>query len=202
MRKAMLYVHGKGGSASEAAFYADLCPGYDVYGVEYTDSLPWQVCGQIKAQYDEWAKQYDAVSIITNSIGTYFAMLALQQCPIRKAYCISPILDMERLVLDMMAGEGISEEKLKEAREIPTRLGEVLSWEYLCYVRENPIHWTVPTTVLYAGKDNLTSRHTAETFAARHRANLTVMEEGEHWFHTPEQLDFLSQWLQKELCER
>ena len=28
---------------------------------------------------------------------------------------------------------------------IPTSLGEDLSWDYLCYVREHPASWTVPT---------------------------------------------------------
>ncbi len=34
-------------------------------------------------------------------------------------------------------------------------IGETLSWEYLCYVRNHPVNWSVPTYILYGDKDNL-----------------------------------------------
>ena len=34
----------------------------------------------------------------------------------------------------------------------------------------------------------------AEAFAARFHAGLTVMEGGEHWFHTPAQMEVLRRW--------
>ena len=55
--------------------------------------------------------------------------------------------------------------------------------------------WTVPTHILYGEKDNLTSYETIAEFAHRIGATLTVMENGEHWFHTKEQMDFLSDWI-------
>lgn len=195
MSKAILYVHGKGGSASEAEYYKRLCPGYDIYGVDYTGYLPWTVREQIKAEYDELSKRYDEISLITNSIGTFFAMLALQNCELKKAYCISPVLNMERLIGDMMQWAGVSEAELAERREIPTDFGETLSWEYLCYVRDNPISWSVPTAVLYADGDKLISRASVDEFVKSHNASLTVMKNGEHWFHTEEQLRFLDEWL-------
>ena len=39
---------------------------------------------------------------------------------------------------------------------VPTEMGETLSWPYLCWVREHPLHWKVPTQVLYADTDPLT----------------------------------------------
>ena len=33
-----------------------------------------------------------------------------------------------------------------------------------------------------------------DDFVRRFGCGLTVMEDGEHWFHTPEQLDFLREW--------
>ena len=77
-----------------------------------------------------------------------------------------------------------------------------MSWEYLCYVRNKPINWQVPTKILYGGKDNLTSYETIKKFAAVHQAELTVMEEGEHWFHTKEQMDFLDKWLKMGMRKR
>ncbi len=91
----------------------------------------------------------------------------------------------------------ISEKDLCEKGEIPTDFGETLSWKYLCFVRENPITWNVPTEILYAGNDNLISRQTINEFVSSHNAHLTVMENGEHWFHTDEQLAFLDVWMKK-----
>lgn len=199
MKKAMLYVHGKGGNAAEADFYTKLCPGYDVIGASYTGDLPWVAQAQIKAAYDALTAQYDAVSIITNSIGTFFAMLALQHCAIEKAYCISPILDMECFITDRMLRAGICEAELKEKQTIPTNFGEPLSWQYLCYVREHPISWQAPTAILYARNDSLIDLQTVEAFARKHHASLTVYQDGEHWFHTPQQLAFLEGWLRLEL---
>ena len=76
---------------------------------------------------------------------------------------------MEQLILDMMGWAGVPEETLHEQGEIPTNFGETLSWRYLCYVREHPIQWDVPTAVLYAGKDNLTARRTVDAFVRSHR---------------------------------
>ena len=91
----------------------------------------------------------------------------------------------------------VSETDLHEKIEIPTDFGETLSWKYLCFVRENPIIWNVPTEILYAENDNLISRQTVNEFISNHNTHLTVMENGEHWFHTDEQLAFLDSWMKK-----
>lgn len=199
MRQAILYVHGKGGSAAEAEQYRKSCPGFDLLGVDYQGELPWMVEPQIAAAYDGARQRYDRISILANSIGAYFAMLALQNRELDKALFVSPILDMERLILDMMGRARVSEQMLQERGEVPTRFGETLSWKYLCFVREHPITWKVPTEILYAGGDSLVSRLDVERFAAVHSAGLTVMEDGEHWFHTEAQLAFLDGWLEETL---
>lgn len=81
--------------------------------------------------------------------------------------------------------------------EIPTEFGETLSWNYLTYVREHPVSWSVPTRILYGELDNLTSMETITVFAKQSGAELTVMQGGEHWFHTAEQMRFLDDWILK-----
>ncbi len=199
MRKAALYVHGKGGTSAEAASYQKNCPGFDVIGVNYDGSYPWTAEKHIRAEYEALAGKYESITLIANSIGAYFAMYALQTCGIEKALFISPVLDMEQLILDMMQWAGVTEGVLQEQGEIPTDFGETLSWEYLHFVRAHPITWNTPTEILYGGRDHLISRETVNNFTARHRVSLTVMEDGEHWFHTKEQLAFLDKWLQQAL---
>ena len=112
---------------------------------------------------------------------------------------MSPILDMEKLIRDMMGWAGVTREQLKAAGEIPTAFGETLSWKYLTYAAEKRItKWDIPTAILYAGQDHLTARKTVDDFARRFGCTVTVMEYGEHWFHTEEQLAVLDAWLQKE----
>jgi len=200
LKKIILYIHGKGGSYLETERYKKNCLGFDIIGIDYNDYLSWIVQNQIKPVYDKAHERYDYVYVIANSIGAYFAMHTLQNCDIERALFISPILDMERLILDMMSWANIAEKELYEKKEISTDFGETLSWQYLCCVRENPISWNVPTEILYAGNDNLTSRQTVDRFVNNHNSNLTVMDNGEHWFHTDEQLTFLNDWMKKAVC--
>ena len=71
-------------------------------------------------------------------------------------------------------------------------------------MRKHPTIWNVPTCILYGEHDNLTSVETVSAFATRHHAELTVMPDGEHWFHTEEQMQFLDHWIRerglKEVC--
>lgn len=199
MKKAVIYVHGKNSSYLEAEQYKKNCVGFDLIGVDYNEYLPWIVQNQIKLVYDEVKKKYDRIFLLANSIGAYFAMLSLQECNIKRALFVSPILDMEQLILDMMGWANVSEKDLCEKGEISTNFGETLSWRYLCFVRNNPITWRIPTRILYGSNDNLTSRETVDTFMQNHNADLTVMENGEHWFHTDEQLSYLNEWMRSEM---
>lgn len=197
MKKAILFIHGKGGSFLEAEQFKKNCLGFDVIGIDYDVDFPWIVKDIIKAEYDKIAEKYSSVSVIANSIGAFFTMNTLQDCKIKKALFISPILDMEKLIYDMMTWSGVTEQELFTKREIATDFDETLSWDYLQYVKNNPIHWRVPTHILYAGQDNLTSRNTVEEFVKNHNADVTIMENGEHWFHTDEQIAFLDKWMQE-----
>ena len=73
-------------------------------------------------------------------------------------------------------------------------MGETLSCPYLCWVREHPLHWKVPTQVLYADADPLTGHAAMERFRQQTGAHLTILEGGEHWFHTETQLAALQSW--------
>ena len=99
----------------------------------------------------------------------------------------------------MMAWSGVNEAELQSRGEIDTDFGETLSWEYLCYVRKNPIEWKIPTCILYGEKDNLTSAETMTEYAERTCASLTVMKDGEHYFHTGEQMEFLDSWIENSI---
>ena len=121
MENAIIYIHGKGGNAKEAAHYRPFFHDCDVIG--FPDTV---------------FQSHRSVSVIANSIGAFFAMSALPEKRIKCAYFISPVVDMERLIMDMMGWANVTEEELRQQKEIQTPFGETLSWAYLCYVRKHP----------------------------------------------------------------
>ena len=198
MNDAVIYVHGKGGSTDEANHYKKLFNGdYEVIGFDYKAELPWQAKEEFQNYFDFIAPKYSEILLIANSIGAYFSLVSLSEKPITKALLISPIVDMENLILTMMKKAKVSEEELRAKKIISTSFGEPLSWEYLSFVRKNPIAWKIPTGILYGKKDDMTSLETITNFANKIHADLTVFDEGEHWFHTEEQMDFLDTWFKR-----
>lgn len=200
-KRAVIYIHGKGGTIEEADHYRPLFSDWDVIGFDYHSDTPWEAKAEFSIFFDTICPKYDEVILIANSIGAFFALNTEPHEKITKAFLISPVVDMERLIGIMMTWANVTEEELCQRREIPTAFGETLSWTYLTYVREHPITWNVPTHILYAEKDNLTSFETISAFSQRHNATLTVMKNGEHWFHTEAQMDFLDNWLRERLKE-
>ena len=197
MDRAIIYIHGKGGSSEEAVHYRSIFKGCNVVGFDYTAQSPWEAKKEFPGIFDSVSQGCESVEIIANSIGAFFAMSALSDKKIAKAYFISPIVDMERLIADMMTWANVTEEELCRQKEIRTDFDEVLSWEYLCYVKEHPLAWTIPTHILYGEKDNLTSYETISKFASQINATLTIMKNGEYWFHTEGQMKFLDNWLKQ-----
>ena len=195
MKRLVIYIHGKGGNAEEAKHYQPLFAESDVICFDYQSKNPWEAKIEFSHFYDMHSKGCDAVILVANSIGAFFAMSALSEKKISQALFISPIVNMEKLIMDMMLWSKVTEDELQSKKEISTAFGETLSWEYLCYVRKYPIKWHIPTCILYGGKDNMTSRETISEFADSIGATLSVMEDGEHWFHTDEQMRVLDDWI-------
>ena len=195
MEHLVIYVHGKGGSADEAEHYAPLFPGCEVIGFGYRSQTPWDARDEFPRFFEHLRADCDSLTLIANSIGAFFSMTSLSARHADRALFISPVVDMEDLILNMMFWANVTEDELRARKEIKTDFGETLSWDWLCDVRTHPIQWTVPTRILYGERDNLTSPETMSAFAARINAPLTVMPGGEHWFHTPEQMAFLDNWI-------
>ena len=205
-RRVYLYLHGKNGCKEEAERFASTAcgTGWQVLAIDLPEHgarknspeqlLPWVVIPELQAVYARMKPVWAHIRLYGVSIGAWFAMLALEEKPIRNALFVSPVVDMEALIVGMMQGAGVTEAQLQRAGEIPTDLGETLSWPYLCWVREHPLHWHGCTQVLYGDQDALTSRTMIERFRRECGAHLTIMEGGEHWFHTPVQMAVLQSW--------
>ena len=204
--KVYLYLHGKNGCKEEAErFAAAACEaGWQVLAIDLPEHgarknspeqlLPWVVVPELQAVYARMKPVWAHIRLYGVSIGAWLAMQALQADAPEKTLLVSPVVDMEALITNMMQYAHVTEEQLRRAGEIPTDLGETLSWPYLCWVREHPLHWHGRTQVLYGDRDALTSRTMIERFRQESGAHLTIMEGGEHWFHTPVQMAVLQTW--------
>lgn len=138
--------------------------------------------------------RWDAISLFGCSIGAYFSMLAYQDAPVRQALFLSPVVSMQRLIENLMAGFGVSAETLREKQAVATPV-KTLYWDYYQYTLAHPVEWHAPTALLYGTHDAICARDDVEHFAARTAANLTLVEGGEHFFHTEQQLALFQQWL-------
>lgn len=197
MKNAVIYIHGKGGNAEEVSYYKKFFnENFDLIGFDYKSDKPWEAKEEFREFFDSIIPKYRKIILIANSLGAYFSLIFLSNKPIEKAMFISPIVDMERLILDIMNWASVSEEELRIKKEIDTSFGDPLSWEYLSYVRENHINWDIPTSILFGENDNMTSIATMKNFASNINSNLMIMKEGEHWFHTKKQMDFLDKWFE------
>ena len=138
MKDLIVYVHGKGGSAQEAEHYKSLFPKDEVIGFDYRSQTPWQAKKEFFAFFTTQRSRFEHITLVANSIGAFFGISSLDETLVDRAYFISPILDMENLICNMMQWSNVTKQELAEKREIATNFGETLSWEYLCYVRKHP----------------------------------------------------------------
>ena len=208
-KQIFLFVHGQGGSKEEAVGFAEIVQpkGWQVVGIDLPEHgertgesgrfLPWIVVPELQTVWNFLERSRpEKIALRANSIGAWFSMLAFQTKRIEKSLFVSPVLHMAHLIEKMMGWAGVTKEDLEAKQLIETSFGQTLSWEYYCYAKRHPIDcWNSPTSQLYGSLENLTDRTDIDAFAERFHCELTVMENGEHWFHTEEQLAFMNEWM-------
>ena len=147
----------------------------------------------------EYAKKnYNEINLWACSMGAYFSLISYKDEDIKQCIFLSPVVNMKAIIDNMMLWSNTTEEVLKEEQEIKTDSGQKLYWDYYEYVKSNPItNWNKKTFILYGNKDNLQSETIIKDFCNRFNCNLEILENGEHYFHTEEQLNYYEKWLEK-----
>lgn len=141
---------------------------------------------------------YNDISIFACSMGAYFSLLEYANEQLNQSIFLSPVVNMERIISNMMNWFNVSEERLEREKEVPTPIGQTLYWDYYCYVKDHPIVlWNIPTSILYASEDDLCEYDTVSKFTECFKCDLHIMKGGEHYFHTENQLEYFRQWLKK-----
>ncbi len=203
--KAYLFVHGKMSSKEAAENFANIAEqkGYQtisfdlpqhgerIYESDRCDI--WNGVRDLSVVGDYVFENWKEVSLFGCSVGAYFSLNVYNTYDIKKCLFQSPVLDMEYLIKQMMTWFDVSEELLEREQEVDTPI-DILSWEYYQYVLEHPVEkWSVPTSILYGGKDNLQSLEVVKNFMDRFSCRLTVAEDSEHSFIGDE--DIVEEWL-------
>ena len=194
-KQSVLYLHGKGGAAAESAHYKPLFPDCDVIGLDYHAASPRETGEEIRKAVE--ALRGGDITLIANSIGAFYSLYADIDRLICRACFISPLVDMEQMILSLLRQTGATEDDLRQHGTLPTPFGETLGWDELCYVRTHPVSWRAPTRILCGGKDTLVPFDTVRAFAQKTGAQVTVMKSAAHWFHTPAELAFLDRWIKE-----
>lgn len=160
-----------------------------------------QNCVNDLKQIMEYAKaNYTEINVWACSMGAYFSLLAYIGEKISKCIFLSPVVNMRIIIENMMLWNNTTENELKEKQEIKTNFGQTLYWDYYVYVKENPItNWDTKTYILYGNKDNMQDENIIKKFSNNFNCELTILENGEHYFHTKEQLDYYRKWLSSKL---
>ena len=147
----------------------------------------------------EYAKaNYEEINLWACSMGAYFSLLAYKNENIKQCIFLSPVVDMKVIIDNMMLWSNTTENDLREKQEIKTDFGQTLYWDYYLYVKENPItNWNKKTYILYGNKDNMQDENIIKNFSENFSCKLSILEDGEHYFHTEKQLDYYKNWLSK-----
>ncbi|MDL2237319.1 alpha/beta hydrolase [Christensenellaceae bacterium OttesenSCG-928-K19] len=138
------------------------------------------------------------INLFGCSVGAYFGMMAYKGERLTQALFLSPVVDMKRIIENMMRWFDVSGERLEREGEIQTPV-KTLYWDYYQYVAQNPVEWDKPTALLCGEKDDISEFEKVREFAERFKASLIVMEGGEHYFHTEEQLGYFRGWLERHI---
>lgn len=149
----------------------------------------------------EYAKaNYEEINLWACSMGAYFSLLAYKNENIEQCIFLSPVVNMKVIIDNMMLWSNTTENELREKQEIKTDFGQTLYWDYYLYVKENPItNWNKKTYILYGNEDNMQDENIIKNFSENFSCKLSILEDGEHYFHTEKQLDYYKNWLSKTL---
>ncbi|MCQ4691490.1 alpha/beta hydrolase, partial [Clostridium sp. SL.3.18] len=96
-------------------------------------------------------------------------LLTYPKEPMEKALFLSPVVDMMRVIENMMARFGVTQERLKKEQTIVSPDGQKMYWDYYCYVKEHSVgEWKVPSYLLYGSQDSMCESDTIYKFAERY----------------------------------
>lgn len=209
--KVYLHVHGKMSCKESAESFAAIAAERGFQTVSF--DLPqhgerkdeparcdiWNGIHDLTAVGDYVFAHWKEVSLYGCSLGAFFSLHAYQERTFRRCLFQSPILDMPWLIGQMMVWFNVSEERLRQEREVETPI-DTLSWDYRQYALAHPVtRWDSPTRILYGDQDNLQPLSAMEQFAKTFCAQLTIAKNCTHPFMEDPERAVVDRWLRENI---
>lgn len=147
-------------------------------------------------------QDWNHISLFANSLGAYLSLLSFERESFKQTWFVAPVVDMSRLMNNLMTQCRIDETMLEREHTILAPSGEKLNWNFYLYVLSHPIvHWQSPTHILYGEADETCEMDTILDFAKKFDADVEIIPNGEHFFHTEEHLETMTTWLDKSFAK-
>ena len=89
--------------------------------------VPWHVVPELSHILSYIKERWTEIALFASSIGAWFSLLSFPHEKFKHGLFVSPVLDMKHLMTKLMLQAGVSEERLKRERSVPTSFGEALS---------------------------------------------------------------------------
>lgn len=214
-KKVYIYAHGQGGSKDDAELLASVVceQGWQVISFDLSEHGqrrhepascdPRRAILEFREILSYAKNRWDEVALFAVSLGAWLDLQSFRDEKLSDCLFVSLILDMKYVISNIMCQADVSEERLKQERMILTPAGQPFFWEYWSFVLNNPItKWETPSRILYAENDDMTPLYIAKNFTQQFDCTLSIMKNGEHWFHTPQQLDYLRKWIKSAVENR
>ena len=210
--KVYVYVHGKMGKKEEASSFAEIAidKGFQVISfdlpehgermdIDYQNNI-WNGVSDLNEVLNYAKSIWKEINLYAVSIGVYYRLIAYSNIPIKNCLFISPIIDMKKLIENMLLWSNSTIEKLTENSIIETSFGETLNIDYYNFVLENPIrNWNNITHILYGMQDNMMDFNTIINFTKKFNCELTTYSDMEHYQYTEKDLERLKKWQEKSI---
>lgn len=215
--KVFLFTHGRMGSKDDAQLFASIAEEFGYQTISF--DLPehgerkenssykctiFNCMEDAKTIAEYTFKNWAYVSLYGCSLG---AQICLQTfCndtvfPFEDAIFLSPIIDMNYLIDQMMEWFNISEYQLRNQKFIETPI-DVLTIDQYDFYRTHPISiWPFQTNILFGAKDNLQNQRIHSEFLESFGGILTISDTSEHPFMAPDDRNILTNWYRMTLSE-
>ena len=140
--------------------------------------------------------QSTEIGLLANSIGAYFSLCDTPAGTFERAWLVSPLLDLEYYIRDIMAEYSVTDEQLEAETEINTPRG-VLEWPYLRFVEKHPARLDIPSWIIRGDQDEMVPLGTLSRFVGAPGVELVQIEGGQHFLGQPPHLDTVVAWFEE-----
>ena len=140
--------------------------------------------------------QSTEVGLLASSIGAYFSLCDTPTGTFERAWLVSPLIDLEYYIRDVMAEHSVTDEQLEAETVIDTPRA-VLEWPYLRFVEEHPARLDIPSWTIRGDQDEVVPLDALSRFVSAPGVELVQIEGGQHFLGQPPHLETVVAWFKE-----